>query len=435
MRAAVLALAVAAGALAQTFPFHVSRAGEAVAQIVMSSSGADWARAGREAAMADVRLDGRPSFQIMLYGGAIGRSYSVFLENVEPGTHELTISQNRAYSAPGTSFRVRDVSVQTGIDDPVIARAPVLYARRNTIGKYTDVPMIVYAEKLDGVLQYTVIFTNEDGGTSTRALMARWGRTTDIEYVYREDMATGRAIIQGKGHKDIAYGGKLEGQHPLLIPVTDNNMVGDEVPSEVRYQIAPMVMDLAAHSREQAMDEDPLTYRVMAQELEREGKLRPFGVVDGQNVSDPRNYLYVEAKVAVVDAGLVTMVRRKDESMWRSSALGRADYAVDRDGWIRTTLELPPGTRARDLGEIGFGCVAVLNGDKKWPLTGKCRVDAVSKVFFLDGEYRPGPGVWNMSDPAEIPVGEIRVYTVSTPPDRDSSPTPRMPRAIPASSN
>ena len=194
---------------------------------------------------------------------AVARSYRVFLEHLEAGSHQLAISQNRTYSAPGTSFRVSDISVQSGIDDPVIARAPVLYARRDTIGKFTDVPMIVYAENLkendSPILQYTVIFTNEDGGTSTRALMARWGRTTDIEYVYREDLKTGRAIIQGKGHKDIAYGGKLEGQHPLLIPVTDNNMVGDEVPSEVRYQIAPILVDLSAHSREQVMDDDPLT--------------------------------------------------------------------------------------------------------------------------------------------------------------------------------
>ena len=139
-------------------------------------------------------------------------------------------------------------------------------------------------------------------------------------------------------------------------------------------------------------------------------------MVDAHKVSDVRNYLYVEAKVAVVDAGVVTMVRRKDDNVWRSSAIGRADYAVDRDGWIRTTVELPPGTRAQDLAEIGFGCVEVLNSDKKWPLTGKCRVDAVSKVFFLDRDYRPGAGLWTMREPVEIPAGQtIRRTAINTP--------------------
>jgi hypothetical protein len=415
-RSLVLAGAFAWAAWAQpaTFPFHVDRAGEAVAGVVMTAVNADWASPGREAPMADVRLDGRPAFQIMLWAGETARNYSVFLGRLEPGDHRIVIEQNRTYSAPGTSFRVTSVAVRSGIDDPVIARAPVLYARKNTIGKFTDVPLLVYAEKSPESLQYTVIFTNEDGGTSTRALMARWGRTTDIEYVYRQDLKTGRAIIQGRGHKDAEYKGQLAGEHPLLIPVTDNNMVGDEGTSEVRYQIAPVLVDLSAHSREQVMDDDPLTYAVMAKELDREAKLRLFGVVDEHKISDVRNYLYIEAKVAVENAGVVTLVRRKDDGIWRASALGRHDYSVDRDGWIRTTIELPPGTRPRDLAEIGFTCAVMPDSKKVMPLTGTCRVDAVSKVFFLDQHYHPGPSLWSMHDPVEIPAGLIRTYPVSS---------------------
>ena len=65
----------------------------------------------------------------------------------------------------------------------------MLFARLNTVGRFSDIPLLLYCERLkdegEDVLQYTVIFSNEDGGTSTRTLMARWGRTTDIEYVYR----------------------------------------------------------------------------------------------------------------------------------------------------------------------------------------------------------------------------------------------------------
>ncbi len=406
----MMVLAVAAAAAEH--PFEVKQSGEAVAELTLSSPGADWSKAGHEAAMADVRVDDRAPFQVMLYAGEAARKYGVFLGRLEAGAHRLTIARNAAYSAAGAEVKVHGVQVRGGVDDEVIARAPVLYARKNTIGKFSDVPMIVYAERLDGVLQYTVIFTNEDGGTSTRALMARWGRTTDIEYVYRLDTRSGEAIIQGKGHKDIAYKGKLEGRHPLLIPVTDNNMVGDDGVSEVRYQIAPVLVDLASHSREHVMDEDPLTYQVMAKELEREGKLRPFGQVEGHNISDVRNYAYVEAKVRVRGAGVVTMLRLKGDPVWRVSSLGRYDYAVDRDGWTRTTVELPPGTRAADIGEIGFTCVEVPGEDQKLPLTGDCRVDAVSKFFLLDGDFRPGPNIWTLREPAPLPAGIVRTWTV-----------------------
>ena len=78
-----------------------------------------------------------------------------------------------------------------------------------SFGKFTDIPLVLYCERLsdNGVpfLQYTVIFSNEDGGTSTRGLMARWGRTTDIEFVYRVFLdASGnrkRAMIQGRGDR------------------------------------------------------------------------------------------------------------------------------------------------------------------------------------------------------------------------------------------
>src|SRR5439155_10800754 len=136
--------------------------------------------------------------------------------------------------------RFRNVTRASG-EYAVLAHAPVLYARENTVGKFTDVPMIVYAERSNengaAVLMYTVIFSNEDAATSTRALMARWGRTTDVEYVYKaylnQDGSLRRATIQGRGHQEIEFDGRRDGTHPLLIPVTDNNMVSGEATSAI----------------------------------------------------------------------------------------------------------------------------------------------------------------------------------------------------------
>jgi CheY-like chemotaxis protein len=395
---------------------RLDREGEVVAQIAMSSPGCNWGRTGREAAVADVAVDGRAPFQVMLYAGEERRSYPVFLGRLKTGRHQVVISRNVRYSAAPCSIsepRIENVRVD---DDPIIAYAPVLSARENTLGRFTDAPMVVYAEKIreNGVnlLQYTVIFTNEDGGTSTRALMARWGRTTDIEYVYKVDPATNRATIQARGHKEEEFHGQREDLHPLLMPVTDNNMVsGGE--SAIRYRIAPRPADLTAHSREQVMDEDPLTYRVMAEELAREGKLREFGIIDGEKISDPRNYLYLEARLKTQSAALAVQVRLKEEGLWRSSDLGRLDYAVARDGWIRTTVELPPGTEPDSISEIGLACAVAPPEGKRWALTGACEVEQVSKAFLLDASYRPQRPLWSLSDSIHIPAGQMRTWKLN----------------------
>jgi CheY-like chemotaxis protein len=398
-------------------PFTAARAGEAVAQIRMSAPGANWGQTGREAAMADIHVDDLPAVNVMVYSGETPHTYNVFLGRLAAGAHRLSIEQNRTYSAQGTELLVAGVEIRTGVDDPALARAPVLFARENTVGKFTDAPMLVYAEQLregsDPILQYTVIFTNEDGGTSTRALMARWGRTTDIEYIYRVNLKTNRAIIQGKDHKDIVYSGPLEGSHPLLMPVTNNNMVAPPAGTPaIRYQIAPVLVDLTAHSREHVMDGEPITYRIASEELAREGKLRSFGTVDGEKISDPRNYLYVEAKVANHDAGLSVNVRLRGDGVWRSGDIGRVDYAISRSEWIRTTVELPPGTRPEQIGEIGLSCVVAPGADRKMPLAGECRVDQITKVFLLDRDYRPGANLWTMPNAAVIPSGEMLTFSI-----------------------
>ena len=313
---------------------------------------------------------------------------------------------------------VSDVEFRTAQDDVALAHAPVLFPRANTLGKFTDVPLMVYAEQLregaDDILQYTVIFSNEDGGTSTRALMARWGRTTDIEYVYRVNLRTGRAIIQGKDHKDIEFTGRREGQHPLLMPITDNNMVGppDAAPP-VRYQIAPVLVNLAAHSREHVMDERPWTYRVATEELVRERKLRAFGIVDGEKIADPRNYLYVEAKVENNNAGLSVNVGS------RTTTPGAAAIWAE---WITLSAgangcgppsNCPPGTRPEQIAEIGLNCVVVPDQNRKMPVAGQCRVVAVTKAFLLDRDYCPGASLWSVGGPIVIRTGEMRIVSIN----------------------
>ena len=125
--------------------------------------------------------------------------------------------------------------------------APILYARANTVGAFTDVPLLMWYEMETTArgwrLRYSVIFSNEDGGTATDRLMATWGRTTDIEYVYGVEIDDHDQILaeefQGPGHEVPPFKGRHEGGHPLLWVSTDNNMVSESGTTQVRY--APAV--------------------------------------------------------------------------------------------------------------------------------------------------------------------------------------------------
>jgi hypothetical protein len=379
---------------------------EVVVELDLRAPGTNWSQEGKEAALATVFVDGRAQQQIMLYSGDRKFTYTVFLGALSAGQHDVDVR------GPGVEFSGARFHEDSS---DVLANAPVLYARANTIGKFTDIPLIVYCERLSDngtpFLQYTVIFSNEDGGTSTRALMARWGRTTDVEYVYRAFAS--RATIQASGHKEVEFHGQRDGTHPLLMPITDNNMIGEaDNPTPIRYQIAPILVDLTGHSREEVIDQHPIAYDVMAKELQREGKLRPYGAVDGEKVSDPADYLYFEMKLAKRESFVATLVHLKGDPRWYSSHLGHADFAIrtwtrgaaeSASGFVRTTVELPPGTRPDQISEIGFECIV----GEKAAADSPCRVEAVTKCFFLDRDYRPGPTVWTLATSQEIAAGQI----------------------------
>lgn len=418
MNRLLAALCLAAAARAQpSFPLKLASPAEVVADLALSSPGSDWATAGREGALADVVLDGRVQQQVMLYAGAARHTYAVFIGRLETGAHRLQVLRNESYSAQGSGLEVHGVKFrEVRAGHPyyaVLSHAPVLYARADTIGGFTDVPMVVYCQRPQEEgkpqLEYTVIFSNEDGGTSTRGLMARWGRTTDIEYIYRGFIDTRgampKATIQTKDHKDVDFDGKYFGSHPILAPITDNNMVGTNVETPIRYQIAPVEVDLTDATRESVMDSHPVAWTVMAKELAREGKLRPFGKVDHERISDPRNYLYLDVRPELEDATIDFLVRLKGERLWRSSSAGRPDYTIGRSEWVRTSIELPPGTKIGQIEEFGFAChTAIVQKPFPQPSGGVCRLADALGVFLLDAGYRPGPRM-PLKAGFEVPTG------------------------------
>lgn len=397
MKIPFLLLALVLPCAAERVKFGVSKTSEVIAELALESPGSDWAVKGKEAAVAIVRVDGGDPQHVITWGGP----YRIFLGRLTRGPHELSIEPQ---SGP---LKIGPVRFEEHTEAE-FAHTPILYARPDTVGTFSDVPLLMYVERDGASLVYTVIFSNEDGGTSTRALMARWGRTTDIEYIYRVWPENKRAIVQGKDHNDVVFTGPYEDAHPVLIPFTKNNMVqGAAERSALRFQLAPVVIRDLGGSRERVMDSHPATYSAMTKELVREGKLRPFGVVEAQRISDPRNYLYIEYDATHRDSAMTVSAVLQDGRVFASD-LGRLDYAISRDGPVRTTIELPPGTAASDIEHLQFQCVVAPPRSPREPmaLAGECELQRVRQAFFLNRDGFPAKSFVRSDRSYKLPTGQ-----------------------------
>lgn len=401
------------------FRFQMPISGEAIAEITASAPGASWDRAGAEGSVATIFLDGQYSQDLILTRGEEPQVFRVFLGPITAGAHTLRIARNERWSAAGAGLKVtgaRVTSLDTSAPDyRAITYAPIMYARADTLGGFTDAPLLTWYERFPQpnggeTIQYSIIYTNEDGGTPTDALMARWGRTTDIEYVYRVTFDRGGnisdEIFQAPDHHDLRFHGRKLGQHPYFLDATLNNVFLDGGETAMQYRFVPVVADLTQHSREEMMDQNPWTYRITAEEMQREGKLT--GGSHPPTIADQRNYLFVELNANNHGGAVAVWVKLKDGARWHSSNLGRLDFAISRSGWFRTTVELPPNTRAGDIESIAVECVDLR--DPRQPGNGpqpEAVLHSGGEAFLLDANYRPGPNLLGDHPEVTLHTGEM----------------------------
>lgn len=397
--------------------FRAPVTGEAVMFVLAEASGTSWAQKGKEAAVLTVTMDGQYVGDLVLFMGAESHAYGFLLGPVEAGDHPISL---RLAGEKGVKAPVRVSSVTWSVYDPdhplypVISHSPLLYGR--PVMNRSDTPLLGYFEEArkgdQTVISYTIIFSNEDGGTKAPGLMARWGRLTDIEWVYSVALdAQGQEVeetIQGRDHKTQVFAGQRRGRHPLLRVATENNMVSDSGTSSLLF--APFVAwPLPAESpREAMMDRNPWIYRIMAEEWSREGVEVPGRAVTVA-VSDPRNYLYVtyKARFLLPSSGdqcglrLAAAVLDSQNGRWYTSDHGDADLRVALDGWRRIAIELPPGTGADRLTALRFQVYGSRNGPS-------CQLvlEAAGPVFLLDEKYLPGPSLWTWQGQAALDADE-----------------------------
>ena len=408
-----------AATAAFTTTFELAAPAEVIATIAARCDACAWDVAGREAVMLTISLDGRyVSHLPLVRQGA--EEYRVLVGSLPAGRHVLRVEVDPELTATGLkdppAAAVERIDVTpVGTDHAehlAISLAPFLYARPDTIGRFTDAPVFMWYEREPtsrGMrFRYSVVFTNEDGGTPADRLMATWGRTTDIEYVYSVEVDPSGAILaedlQGPDHKILPFDGTRSGRHPLLWVSTDNNMVLDRGSTRVRHAPAPVHFALHGVSREAVMDANPWLYAVAAQELAREGKIVHNAPPGRGAIPDPRRFVYVEACGDVGNAALAFELRVGDT--WERSDRGIPEYKIARNGCFRAAIPLPAMTGPRDV--RGLRVAAFPRPSKGGATTATAdaiRLDRINTVFMLDDGHRPGPALFRWTGPASIRVG------------------------------
>jgi hypothetical protein len=392
-----------------TRSFSVAAPSEVVATITAGCGRCDWAEDNREALLLELTVDGRYSQHLALIRGAGPADYPVMLGRLAPGKHTLTIAVDRARSASDAGeLRLTNVAFKAydarSSEFDWLQYAPRLRARPGTVEKFSDFPLVMYAERaVRGETgqhyryQYTVIFTNEDGGTPTDRLMATWGRTTDIEFVYGLPVGKNVGEIQVEGHRWVPFAGPTEGTHPVLWVATLNNMVADHGPEDmITFAPAPMMVDLTGTSRESVMDRQPWMYSATSKEMKREQRIDPDGQPGSGKIPDPRRYGTLEACGDVADATLAfdIGVQGVDGAVrWFATDRGDSRFRIARGGCFRGGAPLPDGTTPASI--VGLRVRAyprpAREGEPAAPATGSGSVTlkSVNMVFMLNDKYVP----------------------------------------------
>ncbi len=393
----------------QTLPFSVASPGEGVATLTMATVGTDWGTLGSESVVVTYDLDGAPLGQLVLYGGGSPTDYRVLLGALTAGDHTIGLHPEKAISPnPKAPVAVTAAASVEAIAPPdaryaFTRYAPILLgidtdlnAVPNHLGNaVSDTPLIVYASADHGVgmttYKYTLIWSNEDGGTGLNpdVLIAKFGRTTDIEGIVEVDVddSTG-ALIEARYRPDesgtlATYTMPLRGgTHPVVRTSTANGLIQQGGESTLAFGLPPFAYDDAGLPRELGMDLDPLSYRIMAEEMIREGKTEDVGNPATKKLSDARDYLYIDYDIDVNVSGQV---------LRGIAVVGGVTYYSDHnlpfsafqnprisDGIGRLAVEIPPGTAIGAIQQYGLQGVGSMSGTL-----------ASANAFVLDSDYLP----------------------------------------------
>ncbi|WP_020577582.1 hypothetical protein [Actinopolymorpha alba] len=413
-------------------PVFAQHTGQALLDLRVAAPGTDWAVKGKESAVMSVYVDDRYQTSVVVTGSA-PLSQQLGLGALRAGPHKIRLRfDNERSAAAATKVEVSNLALQTfPRTDPsylALRYAPIIHGRslaefgdanQNTT---TDTPLIAWHESGPAStpghtrLTYSIVWSNEDGGTNSPALMARWGRTTDIEWVYalevdaKGERVPGSDVYQAPNHETKQFQGSYDGDHAQLQTCTSNNNMCDKVDNPLRFFPSALQTLPSGKAREYLMDVNPWTYLVMAKELIREGKVEAPspGTPSTPEVSDQRNYLYAVVKK--------TTSAPNSGSSWVGVALGvrltsgetiyyshhdTPNWSIQRDAPAATTVELPAGTTVADIAAITAHRVVVGTD------TGaSIQVTGIDRAFLLGTDYLPQPSFLTWSGGVTVTAAE-----------------------------
>jgi hypothetical protein len=200
-------------------------------------------------------------------------------------------------------------------------------------------------------------------------------------------------------------GQRTGGEHPLLADASDNNNFSDLACSAVRFAPLPLRARLEAATRESMMDAFPQTYRVMTEELQREGRISETPS-DINTVADPREYLYVEAASEQDGAAVAFDVRVEGRSETFASDMGEPRLRVERSGYFRTAVRLPKNTPPGAVESVTARChphPASASG-------GTCKRLKLVRVLALGRDFAPRVLSQREQPEASLAAGETKVF-------------------------
>jgi hypothetical protein len=390
--------AVGASASAAEIPAEAEHSGEGILEVKALVADPSW-REATELPRLRVFLDDEYRQDILLVPVGELFTYHSVLGWIEAGTHAVRLDQHGC-----SGVELESVSLKTYPRSDaafvVLAHSPFLYLRPDSVAKCSDIPLLMWHELVQrngGMrIRYTVLFSNEDGGTPAPALMACWGRTTDIEWVYMLDIDEQGNVIaeryQGPGHSSPKFRGTKLGNHPLFGVRTTNNMVDPVAEGEVRVGLYPLETLAADEAREAMMDRHPWTFHIMAEELHREGKIESVPSASTIQVSDPRNYLYCDVDCRKLGRGEAAVeVVLEDGRVFRSDH-GMSLGVTSRHGIRRAAVELPPGTSASSISRAYAISVTGSSAQEARSGTVADKV-RVQRCFVLGSDWNPMPSL------------------------------------------
>jgi hypothetical protein len=416
----VVFVSAAASAQSVTRTFPVASAGEVVATLVIGCERCDWSRRGREAVLLELQVDGAYSQHVATVRGVTPQPYEVLLGRLGAGTHTLTIRRDDVRSArEAGAATISDVHfrvvAESEADHDWLSHAPVLRARPGTVDRFSDLPLLMYAERnvssgegpAPYQAQYTVIFSNEDGGTPADRLMATWGRTTDIEFVFGITAADRREVIQAEGHSWIDFTGARFGGHPELWVATENNMVAASGAADaIRFAPAPALVALGAVSRETVMDRHPWTYRVTSDEARREGRIDDSAAAGTGRMPDPRRYVVVEACADVSGGALsIEVGMRSDRGIvWYSTDRGYPAFRIGRSGCFRAAAPLAASVDPGSIAGVRVHAFRRASGESGSVRALRVTLTRVNQLLMLDRNFLPVHRAIGWSGTLDVPL-------------------------------